>query len=97
MHHGHMVKAASIPGVFASTESKMWGETKYRYAHLGHRHTSKVMESEAGGMHVIEHPTLAARDAYASGHGYFSNCGARATTYHSEYGECGSVNVRPRV
>jgi len=97
MHHGHMVKPASIPGVFAATESEMWGQTEYRYAHLGHRHTSRVTESEAGGMHVIEHPTLAARDAYASGHGYFSNSGAKATTYHIEYGECGSVNVRPRV
>jgi hypothetical protein len=97
MHHGHMVKPASIPGVFAATESEMWGQTEYRYAHLGHRHTSRVTESEAGGMHVIEHPTLAARDAYASGHGYFSNSGARAITYHVEYGECGSVNVRPRV
>lgn len=97
MHHGHMVKPPSLPGLFAATESEMWGKTKYRYAHIGHRHTSKLMESEVGGMHVIEHPTLAARDAYASHHGYFSNAGARATTYHSEHGECGSVVVRPKV
>jgi hypothetical protein len=97
MHHGHMVKPPSLPGLFAATESEMWGKTKYRYAHIGHRHTSKLMESEVGGMHVIEHPTLAARDAYASHHGYFSNSGARATTYHSEHGECGSVVVRPKV
>ncbi len=96
MHHGHMVKPPSLPGLFAATESEMWGKTKYRYAHIGHRHTSKLMESEVGGMHVIEHPTLAARDAYASHHGYFSNSGARATTYHSEHGECGSVVVRPK-
>ena len=96
MHHGHMVKPPSLPGLFAATEPEMWGKTKYRYAHIGHRHTSKLMESEVGGMHVIEHPTLAARDAYASGHGYFSNSGARATTYHTEHGECGSVVVRPK-
>tara|TARA_R100001510_G_C7656966_1_gene217772 strand:+ start:1542 stop:2720 length:1179 start_codon:yes stop_codon:yes gene_type:complete len=97
MHHGHLVKPPSLPGMFAATESEMWGKTKYRYAHIGHRHTAKLMESEIGGMHVIEHPTLAARDAYASHHGYFSNSGARATTYHKDHGECGSVVVRPKA
>ena len=97
MHHGHLVKPATLPNLFAATEPEMWGQTKYRYAHVGHRHTSKMTESELGGMHVVEHPTLAARDAYASHHGYFSNSGARSTTYHLDHGECGSVVVRPRI
>lgn len=97
MHHGHLVKPATLPNLFAATEPEMWGQTKYRYAHVGHRHSSKLHESEIGGMHVIEHPTLAARDAYASHHGYYSNAGARSTTYHIEHGECGNVVVRPKI
>jgi hypothetical protein len=97
MHHGHLVKPVTMPGLFAATEPEMWGQTKYRYAHVGHKHSSKMQESEVGGMHVIEHPTLAARDAYASSHGYFSNSGARSTTYHVEHGECGNVVVRPKI
>lgn len=94
-HHGHLKKNDQLPLLFASQFSKMWGDTKRRYCHTGHRHHAE--EKEHSGMTVTQHPTLAARDAYAARGGWMAERAANAITYHAEHGEVGRVKVCPEM
>lgn len=84
-HHGHMVKLTQLPLIFAEQFAETWGHTKFRYIHTGHKH--HVEEKEHPGVKVIQHPTLAAPDAYAARGGWLSKRQATSMTYHAERGE----------
>lgn len=84
-HHGHLSKRDSLPLLFAAKFSAIWGLTKKRYIHTGHKHS--VDEKEFPGVKHIQHPTLAAPDAYAARGGWLSERQAMSVTYHCERGE----------
>jgi hypothetical protein len=84
-HHGHLTKNDNLPLLFAAMFPDMWGATAKRYIHTGHRH--HVEEKEHPGVKVIQHPTLAAPDAYAARGGWVSERQATSMTYHVEAGE----------
>ena len=84
-HHGHLAKKQSLPLLFAAKFPKQWGDTTKRYIHVGHQH--HVDEKEHPGVKVIQHPTLAAADAYSARGGWFSERQAAQITYHKERGE----------
>ena len=94
-HHGHIKKNDSLPILFASQYPKVWGETTKRYAHTGHRH--HVEEKEHSGMTVIQHPTLAARDAYAARGGWMAERQVSAITYHEQFGQVSKITVIPEM
>lgn len=84
-HHGHLSKNANLPLLFAARFPEMWGATRKRYIHVGHRHS--VDETEHPGVKVIQHPTLAAADAYSARGGWLSERQATFITYHKDTGE----------
>ena len=92
-HHGDGAKFDRLPGVFAAEYPIIWGSTKYRYCHTGHYHHRRVLED--AGMVIEQHPTLAARDAYAARLGLHAIRSAHAITYHMKFGEVGRVTVSP--
>jgi hypothetical protein len=94
-HHGHLSKNDKLPLLMAAQFSDIWGATKKRYCLVGHRH--HIDEKEHAGMTVIQHPTLAARDAFAARGGWVSERQASAITYHEEYGEVGRNTVIPEM
>ena len=94
-HHGHLQKNAQLPLLFAAQFPKIWGATTHRYAHTGHRH--HVEEKEHSGMTVIQHPTLAARDAYAARGGWIADRSATAITYHTKFGQVARNTVTPEM
>lgn len=94
-HHGHKRPPEQLPLYFATAYPAIWGSTGKRYAHCGHRH--HVDEKEHSGMKVIQHSTLAARDAHAARGGWFSDRQAIAITYHEEYGEVARLTVTPEM
>ena len=94
-HHGHLKKNDGLPILFASQFPKIWGNTTKRYAHCGHRH--HVEEKEHSGITVIQHSTLASRDAYASRGGWMSERQCTAITYHSEFGQVSRNTVTPEM
>lgn len=94
-HHGHLKKNEQLPIMFASQFHDMWGKTKKRYCHTGHRH--HFDEKEHSGMYVVQHSTIAARDAYAARGGWMSERTMKAITYHTKYGEVGRVTVTPEM
>ncbi len=94
-HHGHKVKNDALPILFAAQFPGVWGGTAKRYAHTGHRHHCE--EKEHSGMTVTQHPTLAARDAYAARGGWISERQASAITYHTRFGRVGTTIVSPEM
>jgi hypothetical protein len=94
-HHGHLKKLDQLPLLFAAQFPKIWGNTTKRYCHTGHRH--HVEEKEHSGMTVVQHPTLAARDAYASRGGWIAERQVSAITYHSTHGQVAKITVTPEM
>lgn len=92
-HHGHMSKNEALPLLFATRFSAMWGATKHRYAHTGHRHHKD--NKEHAGMEVLQHPTLAAADAHSNRGGWDAKRRAFSVTYHAEQGETVVHTVTP--
>jgi hypothetical protein len=94
-HHGDKARLGELPGIFAADFAQMWGQATYRVCHTGHMHFKHfIVHSgvEERGMMVYQHPTLAARNAWAAdkglsaarellGHSYHAN-GAMAQTLH---------------
>lgn len=91
IHHGHKVKNESLPLLFAAQFPQSWGRTIRREIHCGHRHHRD--EKEYNGVTVVQHPTLAARDAYAARGGWIADRAAWAITYHKKYGAVGRVMI----
>jgi hypothetical protein len=94
-HHGHLKKNDALPLMFASQFHDIWGKTKKRYCHTGHRH--HYDEKEHSGMYVVQHSTIAARDAYAARGGWMSERTMKAITYHKKFGEVGRITVTPEM
>ena len=92
-HHGHLKRNDHLPLLFAAQFPEIWGQTKKRYCHTGHRH--HVEEKEHSGMTVIQHPTLAARDAYAARGGWIAERQVSAITYHNKYGQVAKITITP--
>jgi hypothetical protein len=94
-HHGDHAKLGELPGIFAADFAPMWGQATYRICHTGHMHHKHFIVhsgKEERGMMVYQHPTIAARNAWAAnkglaaarellGHSYHAN-GAMAQTLH---------------
>lgn len=94
-HHGHLAKGEALPAIIAAQYPQDWGATRYRYAHTGHRH--HAAEREFPGMHVIQHPTIAARDSYAARGGYIADRSITAICYHATQGQASRHTVRPEM
>ncbi len=94
-HHGHLKKNDQLPILFAAQFPKIWGDTVKRYCHTGHRHHTE--EKEHSGITVIQHPTLAARDAYAARGGWVAERQVTSITYHEEYGQVARHTVTPEM
>jgi hypothetical protein len=94
-HHGHKVKNEQLPLLFAAQYRKEWGRTSKAYIHCGHRH--HVDEKEYNGALVVQHPTLAARDAHAARGGWIAERAAQSITYSKRFGQAGRVYVTPEM
>lgn len=94
-HHGHLKKNDQLPMLYAAQFPEIWGKTTKRYVHTGHRH--HLEEKEHSGMVVVQHPTLAARDAYAARGGWIAERRAMAIVYHKTFGEVGRMTASPEM
>lgn len=83
--HGDTAKHEALPGVMAADQPESWGKTKHRYWYTGHVHHQSVKEFP--GVVCESFRTLAAKDAYAAGHGYRAGRDMVAIVHHAEHGE----------
>tara|TARA_R110000744_G_scaffold375718_1_gene489390 strand:+ start:6781 stop:7920 length:1140 start_codon:yes stop_codon:yes gene_type:complete len=94
-HHSHIKNLKSLDTVFVSKFKKEFGTSEHVYAHTGHFHHEKMIETNL--MILEQHPTLSAKDAYASRGGYSSKRAAKIITYHKEHGEVGRNTLSPEM
>lgn len=94
-HHGHLRKNGDLPALFAAQYREMWGRCPKVYLHTGHRHHLEVKDQT--GARVWQHPTLAARDAYAARGGWWSEREITAITYNARHGQVGTISVTPEM
>lgn len=94
-HHGHKARFDAIEPVMIAKFRKAFGESVYSYAHVGHLHHQKIVESR--NMVVEQHRTLSAKDAYASRGGWMSGRSANVITYSAEYGEVARLTISPEM
>src|SRR5579863_268094 len=75
--HGDKEKLTDLPLITAVEEPYMFGATKYREVHTGHKHTTKafgrVDVDEQHGVRVRILPSLTATDAWHKGKGFVGN------------------------
>ena len=93
--HGHKCRFEVVEPVMIAKFRKAFGESEYSYAHVGHLHHQKIVESR--NMVVEQHRTLAAKDAYASRGGWMSGRSANVITYSAEYGEVARLTISPEM
>jgi len=94
-HHGHKLKPTTVDDVFVAKFRPVFGRTEFSYGHMGHLHHDKVLETIL--MHIEQHQTLAAPDAFASRGGWCSGRSARSITYHKDYGEVSRSSYTPEM
>lgn len=85
VHHGHSCKPDRLPGVMATDQPKMWGDTVHRMWLTGHIHHDT--RKEHAGCVVESFRTLAAKDAYAAWGGYRAQQDTKCLVIHKEHGE----------
>lgn len=83
--HGDTAKHEVLPGVMAADRAEDWGQTKHRYWYTGHVHHQAVKEFP--GVICESFRTLAAKDAYAAGHGYRAGRDMYCIVHHKDHGE----------
>lgn len=96
--HSDTIKPNDAPSIMAADRPEMWGQTKYRYAHLGHFHHKQVISldgKEHRGATVEISRTLVPQDAWHWGSGYRAMQECKLITYHKDYGEVQRINVNP--
>ncbi len=84
-HHGHLRNLSNIDSVLVAKFKEEFGNSKFVFAHTGHKHHKQVKETNL--MILEQHRTLSAKDSYASRGGWISGRDASVITYHKEYGE----------
>jgi predicted phosphodiesterase len=85
LHHGDKINAQRIYESVTRNLAKEWGESKHRFAWLGHIHHKQAQE--IGGM-LLEHwNVLPSQDAWHSGSGYGSSRSMTSVLLHKEAGE----------
>lgn len=94
-HHSHLVKFDQIGRKVPAMFPEMWGRCKHRYVHTGNYHHKR--EKDEDGIETIQHPTLAARDAYAARGAWFAKRSFIPITYHKEHGEVMRTTISPAM
>jgi hypothetical protein len=69
--HGDLGKKANYPLMMATEQSEMFGNTKFREVHVGHKHFKEVIEDH--GVRVRQLPALCPPDRWHAENGYTGN------------------------
>lgn len=89
--HGDKEKHNSLGLIFATEQPKMWADTKFRFAKLGHFHKTKTVQyvsvDTEQGFQVQTLPSLSGTDEWHSSKGYLGLKQCKAFLYHRTKGE----------
>lgn len=99
--HGNNEKHDRLPGIMSTEKAPMWGETKFREAHVGHLHHKRetqfraVEEFEGARVRIL--PSLCAPDDYHASKGYISLRAAEALLWSEKYGYVAQFSHTPQL
>lgn len=89
--HGDKEKHSDLGLIFATEQPRLWADTKYRFAKLGHLHKAKttnyVSVNTEQGFQVQILPSLSGTDEWHAGKGYLGLKQCKAFLYHKSKGE----------
>jgi hypothetical protein len=94
-HHGHRRNLRNVAETWVTKFREIYGRTKFSYGNTGHLHNENVRRDT--GVKITQHPTLAPHDAHSAGGGYDEERLAKVTTFHREFGQCGTVELTPEM
>lgn len=90
--HGDKEKISDLPLIMAREKQKEWGECKYFYWGIGHRHTNKLYIDEKAGVQIETLPSISGHDAWHVSKGFIGNIrGAVSNIYSKENGLIGKI------
>lgn len=88
--HGDIGQRMDMPGVMASEQPKMWGDTLFRECHTGHLHQTRTEEKH--GIRVRILPSLSPPDAWHANNAYVGCLrSAEGYIWNAEEGLIGQV------
>lgn len=91
MHHGDRINTQRVYESVTRNLAKEWGQSKHRFAWLGHIHHKQAQEM--GGM-LLEHwNVLPSQDAWHAGSGYGSSRSMSSVLLHKTLGEYSRFKV----
>lgn len=89
--HGNEEPHQSLGLIFATEQAKLWADTEFRFAKLGHFHKNKktnyISVDEHQGFQVQILPSISGTDAWHNSKGYMSKKQAKGFLYHRTEGE----------
>ena len=84
--HGNEEKVADLPLIMAAEKKEEWGNTKFRFIHLGHMHKQELTEQHGVQIRVLR--SLVPADAWMTSKGYIGNIrGGQAFLYDKNLGQ----------
>lgn len=94
--HGNEEPHTALGLIFATEQAKLWADTEFRFAKLGHFHKNKktnyVSVDEHQGFQVQVLPSLSGTDAWHNSKGYMSKKQAKGFLYHKTQGQIAEFN-----
>ncbi len=93
LFHGDKIRQAQFKDAACSRQAEMWGRTKFRYGHSGHKHKSEKIRDEFAGMIVTTHQAVTAPDGYAYDNFPATGRSIDTVVYHRHSGEYCSFSV----
>ena len=91
--HGHKRTMKQAAETFISQYAEVYGNTKFRYGFVGHRHHEKLHGDEYYGVKMRQFDTLAPLDAHAAEGGYYSDSRSCVMFFHKYYGYRGEASL----
>ena len=95
--HGNEEKHESLGLIFATEQPRLWADTKFRFAQLGHFHKNKKMwhvsVDEHQGFQVQVLPSLSGTDFWHKSKGYASMKQAKALLFNPQTGLIGEFTT----
>ena len=95
--HGNEEKHEALGLIFATEQPRLWADTKYRFAQLGHFHKNKKINylsvDEHQGFQVQVLPSLSGTDFWHKSKGYNSLKQAKSFMFDAYKGVIGEFTI----
>lgn len=90
--HGNREDIKTLPVLMAKEEPEIWGRTRQREIHIGHKHLLKIWAESFAGIRVRILGSMSGHDAWHYGEGYQDRRTSECFIWNYEHGEAAHYN-----